>query len=188
LALAFGRIAAENKGIRSSCESTAIFSGSHLLHTGLRYADRDATFIRRTAESFGVSKRVRLLGHREEIPELMAAADVFLHPSRKDTTGKVILEAIVNGLPVIASAVCGDSNHITSAQAGVVLAEPYRLVELTTALQTACDPETHARWSANGARYGKREQLYTGIDQAAEVIIEKGLKTLKTFTSKAIPS
>jgi UDP-glucose:(heptosyl)LPS alpha-1,3-glucosyltransferase len=176
----------KTKGFDRVVRALRYFPGAHLLHTGLRSADRDAAFILRRAESFGVSKRVRLLGHREDIPELMAAADVLVHPSRKDTTGKVILEAIVNGLPVIASEVCGYSDHITSAQAGVVLAEPYRLVELTTALQTACDPDTHARWSANGALYGKNEHLYTGIDQAAEIIIEKGLNkvTGKTITGK----
>ena len=36
---------------------------------------------------------VRFLGFREDIPELMAAADVLVHPSRLDVTGQVILEA-----------------------------------------------------------------------------------------------
>ena len=44
---------------------------------------------------------MRFLGFREDIPELMAAADVLVHPSRLDVTGQVILEAIVNGLPAV---------------------------------------------------------------------------------------
>ena len=69
--------------------------------------------------------RVRLLGVREDIPELMAAADLLVHPARTETTGTVILEAIVNGLPVIASAVCGYAEHVARADAGAVLPEPF---------------------------------------------------------------
>ena len=44
-------------------------------------------------QAVGVRDRMRLLGVREDIPELMAAADLLVHPARTETTGTVILEA-----------------------------------------------------------------------------------------------
>ena len=64
----------------------------------------------------GLADRISFLGHREDIPELMAAADLLVHPARHDTTGTVILEAVVNGLPVITTSTCGYAHHVEAAR------------------------------------------------------------------------
>jgi UDP-glucose:(heptosyl)LPS alpha-1,3-glucosyltransferase len=43
----------------------------------------------------------------------------------------VLLEAVVAGLPVLTTAVCGYAHHISDADAGVVVAEPFTQHALT---------------------------------------------------------
>lgn len=57
--------------------------------------------LRVAAESLG--ERVRFLGHRDDVPELMAAADVFALPSLWEGLGCVVLEALGLELPIVAS-------------------------------------------------------------------------------------
>jgi glycosyltransferase involved in cell wall biosynthesis/GT2 family glycosyltransferase len=114
--------------------------------------------------------RARFLGFREDIPDLMAAADVLVHPSRLDVTGQVILEAIVNGLPAVVTAVCGFAEHVTKSGAGIVLSEPFSQTELQAALARMRDPEVGRAMSLAGIRYGRDNAPVAGLDQAADII------------------
>jgi glycosyltransferase involved in cell wall biosynthesis len=58
--------------------------------------------------------------HGEELAEIYAAADVFVFPSKTDTFGLVLLEALASGLPVAAFPVTGPRDVIGSAAVGVL--------------------------------------------------------------------
>ena len=120
----------------------------------------------------------RFLGFREDIPELMAAADVLVHPSRLDVTGQVILEAIVNGLPSVVTGVCGFADHVTKAGAGIVLAEPFTQEDLDAALARLRDPALAETMSAAGIRYGHETAPVSGLDEAADVIDGRAVGTV----------
>ena len=57
---------------------------------------------------------------REELAKVYAAADVFVFPSKTDTFGLVLLEAMACGLPVAAYPVTGPRDVIGSSSAGVL--------------------------------------------------------------------
>jgi glycosyltransferase involved in cell wall biosynthesis len=57
---------------------------------------------------------------RDELPAIYAAADVFVFPSRTDTFGLVLLEALACGVPVAAFPVQGPRDVIAGAQVGVL--------------------------------------------------------------------
>lgn len=61
-------------------------------------------------------------GHRpnEELAEIYASADVFVFPSRTDTFGNVIIEALASGTPVAAFPVTGPIDIIGDGIGGVV--------------------------------------------------------------------
>ena len=101
---------------------------------------------------------------------LGAAADLLVHPARIETTGTVILEALVNGLPVVASGVCGYAEHVGQANAGAVLPEPFSQSVFIAKLREAQDASLRAQWSANAARYGETADLYRGLSRAASII------------------
>lgn len=52
---------------------------------------------------WGLSARLKLVGVRHDLPQLMRAADVLLFPSRQEGLGMVAVEAQAAGLPVLAS-------------------------------------------------------------------------------------
>ena len=56
----------------------------------------------------------------DELPSLYAAADVFVFPSRTDTFGMVLLEALACGAPVAAFPVMGPIDVVGSSGAGVL--------------------------------------------------------------------
>ena len=65
---------------------------------------------------------VQFLGakHGEELARLFASADVFVFPSRTDTFGLVLLEALASGTPVAAYPVTGPIDVIGKAPVGVL--------------------------------------------------------------------
>jgi glycosyltransferase involved in cell wall biosynthesis len=58
--------------------------------------------------------------HGEELAGIYAAADIFVFPSRTDTFGLVLLEALASGLPVAAYPVAGPRDVIGTAPVGVL--------------------------------------------------------------------
>lgn len=126
------------------------------------------------AQHLGVADRVRFFGYREDIPNFFAAADVLVHPARLDTTGQVILEAMVNGLPVIASGCCGFAEHVHAANAGIVLEEPFAQSALEAALVRAVEPGLAVTFSRNGIDYGRSAVPLDGLAVAADVIEQRG--------------
>jgi glycosyltransferase involved in cell wall biosynthesis len=59
-------------------------------------------FVEREVARAGVGDRVRLLGNRFDIPDLLTAADAFVFGSESEGFGLVALEAMAAGLPVVA--------------------------------------------------------------------------------------
>jgi UDP-glucose:(heptosyl)LPS alpha-1,3-glucosyltransferase len=164
------------KGTDRSVRALRHFPDAHLLVVGLAETEVKSAKTRQLAQELGVADRIKWLGHHEDVPELLAAADVFVHPARYDTTGTVILEAIVNGLPVITTSSCGYAKHVTAANAGIVVQEPFRPQTFVAALEIARDPACRQRWSGSGREYGKQSSLYEGRARATELIVASGFR------------
>ena len=158
------------KGLDRVLEALRADSGARLLVVGLAPGDRSARGFVSLASRLQIEGRLCWLGPREDIPALMAAADVLVHPARFDTTGQVILEAVVNGLPVITTAACGFAEHVARGGAGIVLPEPFEAPRLAEALAAARNSETRRHWTANALRYASQHQFTRGFEIAAETI------------------
>lgn len=63
--------------------------------------------LRAEASRMGVSERVTFLGWRDDIPEIMQILDIFVLPSLNEGMGRVLVEAMAAGRPVVASRVGG---------------------------------------------------------------------------------
>ncbi len=86
-------------------------------------AGREGTatdLIRRRAREGGVTDCLHLLGSRTDVPDLIAAADVFVAPSRWEGLGSAVLEAMGIGTPVVAGDVAAIRETITGEGALLV--------------------------------------------------------------------
>lgn len=63
----------------------------------------EADHLRRMAGRPPLDRVVRFLGHRQDLPEVLAAADVFAFPSLWEGLGCAVLEAMALGVPIVAS-------------------------------------------------------------------------------------
>jgi glycosyltransferase involved in cell wall biosynthesis len=63
--------------------------------------------LERLAARSEVAERVRFLGHRADVPDLLAAADLLVLPSRWEGMPNVVLEAMASALPVVATKAAG---------------------------------------------------------------------------------
>jgi len=79
-------------------------SESVLLLCGDGDAERE---LKEHALSLGISERVRFLGFRRDIDQVLATLDVFALPSLREGFGLALVEAMCSGVPVIASQVGG---------------------------------------------------------------------------------
>jgi glycosyltransferase involved in cell wall biosynthesis len=59
------------------------------------------------AESLGIKSQVLFMSFRSDIPEILAASDLFVHPTLADALPTVLFEAMAVGVPIIASQVGG---------------------------------------------------------------------------------
>ena len=92
---------------------------------------------------------VVFFGYRqgEALGEAYASADLFVFPSRTDTFGIVLIEALASGLPVAAYPVTGPIDIITRAELGALHEDLNQAVQLAL---TSGDPGSCA---AEGRRY-----------------------------------
>jgi glycosyltransferase involved in cell wall biosynthesis len=107
------------------------------------------------------------LGSRqgEALAQTYAAADVFVFPSKTDTFGLVLLEALASGLPVAAFPVTGPRDVIGTAPVGV-LNEDLRtacLSALTISKQACLDFASAHTWEASARAF---VEIITGVRTA----------------------
>ena len=62
---------------------------------------------RALAAHHGIASRLTFLGYRTDVPVLMTAADLLVHPARYEAYGLAVHEAICSGVPAIVSSTAG---------------------------------------------------------------------------------
>ena len=81
---------------------------------------RDKQELEKLARTLEVNERIRFLGWRDDIQDLMATADMLVCPSRVEPLGNVILEAWAARLPVVAANSQGPSWLIQNDRNGLI--------------------------------------------------------------------
>ncbi|SFP57143.1 glycosyltransferase family 4 protein [Pseudomonas borbori] len=124
------------------------------------------------AKALGIAEQVQILKGRSDIPRFLLGADLLIHPAYNENTGTVLLEALVAGLPVLVTDVCGYAHYIRDADAGRVLPSPFEQERLNhTLADMLADDQRRAFWGRNGLAYADCADLYSMPQKAADVIL-----------------
>ena len=112
---------------------------------------------------------VRLLGYRTDIPAVLAAADIFALPSHFEGLPMSVIEAMLTGLPVVATRIRGPREQVVDGETGL-LVPPMQVPALADALRRlATDPALRARMGTAGreralALYDETVVLHRTLD------------------------
>jgi glycosyltransferase involved in cell wall biosynthesis len=111
-----------------------------------------AQSLRARAAALGVAERIRFLGQRSDIPQLLAAADVYCQPNLgAEPFGIAFIEAMKAGLPVVAAAAGGPLEILDESNG--VLVRPNDPASLAAQLGALIKNEgLRSRLGAAGAR------------------------------------
>ncbi len=133
--------------------------------------DNPNAFIR-MAKRLGLRERVLFPGGRDDVPRFLQSADLLVHPAYMENTGTALLEAMVAGLPVLATDNCGYARYVEQAQAGKLLSSPFRQSEFDELLLDMLQSDNRLIWEKNGIRFGKYADIYSMANHAVDVIAD----------------
>ncbi len=99
---------------------------------------------------FTNAPKIRRLGYREDVAAILAASDIFVLPSYFEALPMSVIEAMLTGLPVVATNVRGPREQVIDGQTGL-LVPLFDIPALTQALQSlATDPTRRTQMGDTG--------------------------------------
>ncbi len=112
----------------------------------------------------GLGPRLRRLGYRTDIPSILAASDIFVLPSHFEGLPMSVIEAMLCGLPVVATNIAGPREQVIDGQTGL-LVPPATVTPLAAALgQLTASPRLRSTMGHAG-----RERAVSLYDEASVV-------------------
>jgi glycosyltransferase involved in cell wall biosynthesis len=103
------------------------------------------------ADALGATSSVEFLGHRDDVPRLLAESDVFVLPSRSEASPNALIEAMAAGLPVVACAVGGNLEIVDHGRTGL-LVPPHDSPALASAIASLLEDGPGANAMGAAAR------------------------------------
>jgi glycosyltransferase involved in cell wall biosynthesis len=73
------------------------------------------------ARELGLGERLVFLGRRNDVPQLLAASDVFVLPSLYEGTSLAVLEAMAAGKPLVSSRIGGTDELVVDGESGLLV-------------------------------------------------------------------
>lgn len=124
--------------------------------------------LEKDARTMGTAESLHLLGRRTDVPDLLAAADVFVFPSRLEGFPFALLEAMAANVPVVASDIPAVREAVGPEDAAV-LVPPDDVYHLRRGITNALDDPDAARRRAAAAftrvhQFSKRDMCRKTLD------------------------
>lgn len=135
--------------------------------------------MQRLARELGIAGGVSFLGHRDDVADLMGAADCLLLTSRSEGVPQAVTQALGLGLPVVATAV-GGVPELVGHESGGLLVPPEDPEAAAAAIERlARDPELARKLARRGrehvlARYSLEAMLERTEREYAALLEAKG--------------
>jgi glycosyltransferase involved in cell wall biosynthesis len=126
----------------------------HLIVLGIGDSSELAGLVRR----LGLEERVSVLAPRDDVPNVLAACDLFVHPALAESFGFAVVEAMAMARPVVATPVGIARDVIEDGVSGFRISgtDPESICRAVTIALAHCD-----RWAELGAEARRRALRFT---------------------------
>ena len=133
----------------------------------------------------GLTERVKFAGYRHDMPEVLAAMDVFAFTSvEKDTSPLTLLSAMATGLPIVAFDIEGVREVVDEGEQLLLTPLKDTNALADSVLRLISDPELRRRLSASARRQGEQrfsleqhvasiEQVFQDVHQRPRTVVAK---------------
>jgi glycosyltransferase involved in cell wall biosynthesis len=153
-----------------------IVGEAKFVSAGTRYDNRAyVRQIERTIAEHELGGRVELLGERDDVPRIMRALDALLVPSWEEPFGRVVVEAMALGVPVLATSVGGPAELIRDGVDGLLL-PPRDPPAWAEAVERICADESMRRALGQAGRERARG---FGVEQHVEAVLQEHIHLLQ---------
>ena len=128
------------------------------------------------ANTMGCASNLIFPGTVNNVPEYLSATDFLLHPAISENTGNAIVEAIIAGIPVLATSNCGYAFHIQKTGAGKVIdGFDFSQNEMNKSLKEMVSlPKAKiSEWKQKAIRYADTIDFYSRPTVIADIIEER---------------
>jgi glycosyltransferase involved in cell wall biosynthesis len=134
-----------------------------------------------------IAEYVRFLGWRPDVARVMAVCDIFCLPSRNEGMGKVLVEAMAMGKPIIASSIGGIPDIVCSGENGILVPVGDAAAWAEAIARLCRDPEKRRRMGDAGMQMAPRyssEEMIKRIDRLYEELLNKNHIVCMRFLQK----
>ena len=128
---------------------------------------------------------MRFLGYRPDAATLCAGFDVQAVPSLAEPFGLVVLEAMVRGVPVVASAAGGIPEIVRHGRDGLLVPAGDAAALAAALEQLLADPERRAQLAAEAGRRVRAEFPAVGMIERIETVYRRALRERAPVPSPA---
>jgi len=123
------------------------------------------------AAELHIADKVHFLGHREDVPDLMAAADLLLLTSSSEGVPQAVTQALGLGVPVVATSVGGVPELIWHEETGLLVPAENPQATADALLRIAEDPALAARLGAAGRAHALANYSHTAMLDKTEALL-----------------
>ncbi|MHC4064299.1 MAG: glycosyltransferase family 4 protein [Planctomycetota bacterium] len=163
------------KGVPRWIEALARLVRSSEFQVQSLVVGRDSPFRwQRLAAAAGVGDRIQFTGPTRRIGAFYHAADLLVHPTYYDPCSRVVLEAMVAGLPCVTTRFDGASEVIEDGISGFVLPSPEDRDELVQRVRLLAKSQARHEMGEAAVRAGQQASMRRHAQQIAALYAEVG--------------
>jgi glycosyltransferase involved in cell wall biosynthesis len=129
------------------------------------------------AQHHGLADSVKFVGPLsfEEVSGFLSSLDLFVHPSREESFGMVLIEALLNGTPVVAGSDSGAVPWVLGAGRAGTLVDIRSAAEIADAIRLLTSPEARARSAGEGFNFVREKFSLSASVEAYENCYQEAL-------------
>jgi glycosyltransferase involved in cell wall biosynthesis len=142
--------------------------------------DRYAEGIHREVEESGLADRFTFVGFHEDVPALMADLDVLVHPAELESFGRIAIEAMAAGRPVVGVAGGGIGEIVVDGVTGRLVPVGDAAALASAIAEVVADPDLRLAWGEAGRQ---RAAEHYSIDAMVDGMVDAYLLALDRHRS-----